>query len=145
MLKGVKTLHVKIEPGSLLVTRTHNLFACWGVQSIAFKALLNKEETFANSPNKILYTFQHLRSFTFPHIQVSEVITLEPENFELATVDGEEETVMITPPCAHTGPGQVKLRLISHAVREGMVVSCAYYFEIFNFDKKWNHQIMSIL
>lgn len=50
------------------------------------------------------------------------MIVLEPDNFELPVEGSPEETVVITPPCAHTGPGPVKVRLISHAVREGMVV-----------------------
>lgn len=57
-------------------------------------------------------------------MEVSEVLSLEPENFELPRVEGcseDDNTVTITPPCAHTGPSAVKIRLISHAVREGMV------------------------
>ncbi|KAK3609366.1 hypothetical protein CHS0354_036604 [Potamilus streckersoni] len=34
-------------------------------------------------------------------------------------VDKPAETVTITPPCSHTGPGPLKLRLISHELREG--------------------------
>jgi hypothetical protein len=54
---------------------------------------------------------------------VSEVISLEPENFDLPTAEGQDDTVTITPPCAHTGPAPVKVRLISHALREGMVIN----------------------
>ncbi|WAR05478.1 LIPS-like protein [Mya arenaria] len=63
-----------------------------------------------------------LRSFTFPHVEVSDVFTLPAENFELPLTDESGETAVITPPCAHTGPAPVSVRLISHAMREGMDV-----------------------
>ena len=65
-------------------------------------------------------SFQHLRSFTFPHVEVSDVISLDPVNFELQSTCSDE-AVVITPPCAHTGPAPVQVRLISHALREGQV------------------------
>ena len=66
-------------------------------------------------------SLQHLRSFTFAHVEVSDVISLDPVNFELPSTCSEE-TVTITPPCAHIGPAPVKVRLISHVVREGQVI-----------------------
>ena len=57
---------------------------------------------------------------------MSEVLSLEPENFDLPAADGKDDVVTITPPCAHTGPAPVKVRLISHAVREGMVNNQLY-------------------
>lgn len=71
--------------------------------------------------------FQQLRSFTFHHVEVSEVFSLEPETFELPVVGSSEETATITPPCAHTGPAPVNVRLISHVIREGMVSGLLYY------------------
>ena len=68
-----------------------------------------------------LVNFQHLRSFTFAHVEVSDIISLEPVNFELPSTTSEE-TVTITPPCAYTGPAPVKVRLISHVLREGQVI-----------------------
>ena len=64
--------------------------------------------------------FQQLLSFTYPYVEVSDVISLDPVNFELPSTCSEE-TVTITPPCAHTGPAAVHVRLISHALREGQV------------------------
>ncbi|XP_053409256.1 hormone-sensitive lipase-like [Mercenaria mercenaria] len=88
------------------ITRTADIKFCKQFWSITDSPLLHQ-----------------LRSFTFPHVEVSEVLSLEPENFELPAVEGEDDTVTITPPCAHTGPAPVKVRLISHAVREGMQVT----------------------
>ncbi|KAL4228425.1 hypothetical protein ACF0H5_011472 [Mactra antiquata] len=90
------------------ITRTEDIKFCKAFWSITESPLLH-----------------HVRSFTFPHVEVSEVLLLEPENFDLPmdSKHGINETVTITPPCAHTGPAPVKVRLISHAVREGMTVT----------------------
>ena len=58
-------------------------------------------------------------------MEVSDVISLDPVNFELPSTCSEE-TVTITPPCAHTGPAPVHVRLISHALREGQVCAEAW-------------------
>ncbi|KAH9495219.1 DDB1- and CUL4-associated factor 8 [Bulinus truncatus] len=61
---------------------------------------------------------QQLPMFVCPSVEVNEVITLGPDAFKLPLVDGSD-TVDITPPCAHTGPGHVYTRLISAHLREG--------------------------
>ncbi|CAL1531773.1 unnamed protein product, partial [Lymnaea stagnalis] len=63
---------------------------------------------------------QQLPLFVCPSVDVNEVITLGPDAFELPLIDGSD-TVVITPPCAHTGPGHVHTRLISANLREGQV------------------------
>ncbi|XP_060564756.1 uncharacterized protein LOC132723970, partial [Ruditapes philippinarum] len=88
------------------ITRTGDIKFCKQFWSITESPLLHQ-----------------VRSFTFPHVEVSEVISLEPENFDLPTAEGQDDTVTITPPCAHTGPAPIKVRLISHALREGMQVT----------------------
>ncbi|BFZ14026.1 hypothetical protein BsWGS_17065 [Bradybaena similaris] len=59
-----------------------------------------------------------LPSYVCPSVEVNEVITLGPDAFQLPLVSGED-TVVITPPCAHTGPGHVYTRLISAHLRDG--------------------------
>ncbi|XP_033099091.1 hormone-sensitive lipase-like [Anneissia japonica] len=51
-------------------------------------------------------------------VAVNKVIQVSPHNFEMPTVDGGE-SVTITPPCAHTGPGHVQMRLLCFQEREG--------------------------
>ncbi|KAL3885275.1 hypothetical protein ACJMK2_025359 [Sinanodonta woodiana] len=63
--------------------------------------------------------FQQIQSLTHRHVQVNKVITLKTDPFEMPLVDNPAETVTITSPCSHTGPGPLKLRLISHELREG--------------------------
>lgn len=55
----------------------------------------------------------------YPNVQVDEVFHLGPDAFEMLSVNGEEIT--ITPPCAHTGPAPVQVRLLSYQLREGQV------------------------
>jgi hormone-sensitive lipase len=55
-----------------------------------------------------------------PAVQVDEVIHLGPDAFEMPSVDGSE-MVTITPPCAHTGPAPVQVRLLSYLLRDGQV------------------------
>ena len=81
---------------------------------------------------------QAVPSLVCPSIKVNEVIHLKPEPFELPAVntDNPNDMVMITPPCAHTGPGVVKVRLMSFEPREGQVClplvlqQCIYYKKI---------------
>lgn len=70
-----------------------------------------------------LFEFQAVPSLVCPAIKVNEVIHLKPEQLELPAVnsDNPREMVVITPPCAHTGPGPVKVRLMSYEPREGQV------------------------
>ncbi|XP_025100459.1 hormone-sensitive lipase-like isoform X2 [Pomacea canaliculata] len=58
-----------------------------------------------------------LPSLVYPNVQVDEVFHLGPDAFEMLSVNGEEIT--ITPPCAHTGPAPVQVRLLSYQLREG--------------------------
>lgn len=55
-----------------------------------------------------------------PAVAIDEIIQLKAKSFEVALVQSEK-TVVITPPCAHTGPGPVNVRLISYQLREGQV------------------------
>ena len=55
-----------------------------------------------------------------PAVQVNEVMTLEPESFDLDLTDGSD-TALITPPCAHSGYGPVNVRLLSSEHRVGQV------------------------
>ncbi|XP_005093044.1 hormone-sensitive lipase [Aplysia californica] len=59
-----------------------------------------------------------LPSFVCPSVEVNDIINLGPDAFELPLMDGSD-TVVITPPCAHTGPGHVRVRLISAQLLEG--------------------------
>ncbi|XP_067674831.1 hormone-sensitive lipase-like [Haliotis asinina] len=59
-----------------------------------------------------------LPSLVCPPVQVNEVISLGPDSFEMPTADGSD-IVVITPPCSHTGPGHVQVRLISSILRDG--------------------------
>ncbi|KAK6964166.1 hormone-sensitive lipase [Biomphalaria glabrata] len=83
------------------VTRTADIKFCkafWG---------------FSESP-----VMRQLPMFVCPSVDVNEVITLGPDSFKLPLADGSD-TVDITPPCAHTGPGHVYVRLISAQLRDG--------------------------
>ncbi|RUS86042.1 hypothetical protein EGW08_006196, partial [Elysia chlorotica] len=83
-------------------------------------------QTFWNFPESPI--MHQLPSFVCPMMEVNEMLTLGPDAFELPSVDGGE-TVTITPPCAHTGPGHVYTRLISAQLRDGQVGSeyiCSY-------------------
>ncbi|KAJ8316190.1 hypothetical protein KUTeg_006204 [Tegillarca granosa] len=61
---------------------------------------------------------QQLPSLICPHVQVNEVMYLQPESFELP-IEGSTDMATITPPCAHTGYGPVRVRLISFEHRDG--------------------------
>ena len=61
-----------------------------------------------------------LSNLACPHVHVNEVIILKPEPFEMQCFNSVE-TVVITPPCAHTGLGDLKLRLFSSHWRTGQV------------------------
>ncbi|GFR88337.1 hormone-sensitive lipase [Elysia marginata] len=73
-------------------------------------------QTFWNFPESPI--MHQLPSFVCPVMEVNEILTLGPDAFELPLVAGGD-TVTITPPCAHTGPGHVYTRLISAQLREG--------------------------
>ncbi|XP_071957672.1 hormone-sensitive lipase-like [Antedon mediterranea] len=51
-------------------------------------------------------------------VAVNRVIQISPHNFEMPSMIGGE-SVTITPPCAHTGPGLAQMRLLSFHEREG--------------------------
>ncbi|KAK6173809.1 hypothetical protein SNE40_017204 [Patella caerulea] len=62
-----------------------------------------------------------LPALVYPSVEVDEVLQLGPDSFEVKLEDGSD-TVFITPPCAHTGPGPVQVRLISYHLRDGQQV-----------------------
>ena len=53
-------------------------------------------------------------------VAINKLIQIQPHNFELESADGKE-MVTIVPPCAHTGPSPVQIRLICFVEREGQV------------------------
>ena len=57
-----------------------------------------------------------------PSIRVNHVFHLNPDPFEMMRSDGTE-TVIITAPCANTGPAPISVRLLSRQVRKGQVRS----------------------
>ena len=63
---------------------------------------------------------QQLPSMVCPAVQVDEVFHLGPDSFDMPSADGSED-ITITPPCAHTGPAPVQVRLLSYQLREGQV------------------------
>lgn len=65
--------------------------------------------------------FMQLSNLACPSVHVNEVITLKPEPFEMQCFNSVE-TVVITPPCAHTGLGDIKLRLFSSHWRTGQYI-----------------------
>ncbi|XP_072166376.1 hormone-sensitive lipase-like [Diadema setosum] len=52
-------------------------------------------------------------------VAVNKLIQIQPHNFEMERSEGEGETATITPPCAHTGPAPVQIRLLCFVEREG--------------------------
>uniref|UniRef100_A0A8C8RZB4 Hormone-sensitive lipase n=1 Tax=Pelusios castaneus TaxID=367368 RepID=A0A8C8RZB4_9SAUR len=52
-------------------------------------------------------------------VRVSRALIVPPESFELPLAADPSLTITITPPVAHTGPGPIHMRLISHELREG--------------------------
>lgn len=85
-----------------------------------------------------LFHSQAVPSLVCPAIKVNEVMYLMPEPFELPAVNTDNPTDMITitPPCAHTGPGTIKVRLMSFEPREGQVtpllMGCSNMDSMFN-------------
>lgn len=60
-----------------------------------------------------------MASMASTQVRVNRVLTVPPEAFELPLAADPSLRVTITPPVAHTGPGPVHVRLISHQLREG--------------------------
>ncbi|KAJ7303994.1 hypothetical protein JRQ81_011511 [Phrynocephalus forsythii] len=60
-----------------------------------------------------------LASMTSSQVRLSRALSVPPHSFDLPLVADPKLTVTITPPVAHTGPGAVHMRLISHELREG--------------------------
>ncbi|CAM5135521.1 unnamed protein product [Natator depressus] len=58
-------------------------------------------------------------SMASTQVRVSRVLTVPPEPFELPLAADPSLTITISPPVAHTGPGPIHMRLISHELREG--------------------------
>ncbi|XP_053867247.1 hormone-sensitive lipase isoform X1 [Malaclemys terrapin pileata] len=52
-------------------------------------------------------------------VRVIRALTVPPEPFELPLAADPSLSITISPPVAHTGPGPVHMRLISHELREG--------------------------
>ncbi|XP_064613572.1 hormone-sensitive lipase-like [Liolophura sinensis] len=71
---------------------------------------------------------QQLPSLVCPSVQVNELITLRPDVLTMTSSDGKRE-VTIQPPSAHTGPGPVNIRLISHDLRDGQDPNDKYGFK----------------
>ena len=61
-------------------------------------------------------------------VAVNKLIQIQPHNFEMERSDGEGETATITPPCAHTGPAPVQIRLLCFVEREGQVRSTRLFY-----------------
>ena len=53
-------------------------------------------------------------------MQVDLTIEIQPDIIELTETSGNGY-IPINPPCAHSGPGPVSVRLISYELREGQV------------------------
>ncbi|XP_042295971.1 hormone-sensitive lipase isoform X2 [Sceloporus undulatus] len=60
-----------------------------------------------------------LASMASSQVRLSRALLVPPHSFDLPLVADPKLTVTITPPVAHTGPGPVQMRLISHELREG--------------------------
>ncbi|XP_067317344.1 hormone-sensitive lipase [Anolis sagrei] len=60
-----------------------------------------------------------LASMASSQVRLSRALLVPPHCFDLPLVADPTLTVTITPPVAHTGPGPVQMRLISHELREG--------------------------
>ncbi|XP_019062924.1 hormone-sensitive lipase [Fukomys damarensis] len=65
---------------------------------------------------EVLSSLANMASAT---VRVSRLLSLPPEAFEMPLTSDPKLTVTISPPLAHTGPGPVLIRLISHELREG--------------------------
>ncbi|XP_063167929.1 hormone-sensitive lipase isoform X2 [Candoia aspera] len=60
-----------------------------------------------------------LASMASSQVRLCRALLVPPHSFDLPLVSDPKLTVTITPPVAHTGPGAVQMRLISHELREG--------------------------
>ncbi|KAL7981013.1 hypothetical protein Chor_005247 [Crotalus horridus] len=60
-----------------------------------------------------------LASMASSQVRLSRALLVPPHSFDLPLVSNPQLSVTITPPVAHTGPGAVQMRLISHELREG--------------------------
>ncbi|XP_044290922.1 hormone-sensitive lipase isoform X1 [Varanus komodoensis] len=60
-----------------------------------------------------------LASMGSSQVRLSRPLLVPPHSFELPLAADPKLTVTITPPVAHSGPGPVQMRLISHELREG--------------------------
>ncbi|XP_053908559.1 hormone-sensitive lipase isoform X2 [Cuculus canorus] len=58
-------------------------------------------------------------SMTSTPVGVCRALTVPPEPLELPLATDPSVTVTIAPPVAHTGPGPVHMRLLSHHLRQG--------------------------
>ncbi|XP_070620158.1 hormone-sensitive lipase isoform X8 [Erythrolamprus reginae] len=60
-----------------------------------------------------------IASMASSQVRLSRALLVPPHSFDLPLVSNPRLSVTITPPVAHTGPGAVQMRLISHELREG--------------------------
>ncbi|XP_067094667.1 hormone-sensitive lipase isoform X1 [Osmerus mordax] len=60
-----------------------------------------------------------LASMTSTQVKVNRALSVPPVPFDLPLVADPKSSVTIAAPSAHTGPGPVQMRLISHELREG--------------------------
>ncbi|XP_075696394.1 hormone-sensitive lipase isoform X2 [Rhinoderma darwinii] len=52
-------------------------------------------------------------------VRINKTLSVPPEPLEMPLSSDPQRTVTINPPVAHSGPGPVHMRLISHQLREG--------------------------
>ena len=78
--------------------------------------------SFESIDRKRLFVFclQSVPRMMCPAVALDKVIHVQPETFELPMKDGENY-IKITPPCAHSGPAPIHVRLMSARLREGQV------------------------
>uniref|UniRef100_A0A8C9T450 Hormone-sensitive lipase n=1 Tax=Scleropages formosus TaxID=113540 RepID=A0A8C9T450_SCLFO len=60
-----------------------------------------------------------LASMTSTQVRVNRALSVPPVPFDLPLVSDPNLSVTVAPPVAHSGPGPVQMRLISHELREG--------------------------
>ncbi|KAL4657663.1 hormone-sensitive lipase-like [Arapaima gigas] len=60
-----------------------------------------------------------LASMTSTQVRVNRALSVPPAPFDLPLVSDPNLSVTVAPPVAHSGPGPVQMRLISHELREG--------------------------
>ena len=68
-----------------------------------------------------VFSLQSVPRMLCPAVALDKVIHVQPETFELPMKDGENY-IKITPPCAHSGPAPIHVRLMSARLREGQVM-----------------------